>query len=170
MDVQTERQHLLEQIRQHAEREYQAGSMMVMRTQLKVCGVRTPHRRQITCIWQRAHKQVTHEDLMALVEMLWDGESQEERALGMELLVRYLRRIPDLTWDHFERWRHKVDNWGLTDGLGINILGPWLLADPDARLDYLWDLIANEDAWSRRVAPVATVPINRGHTLSPYPT
>jgi len=170
MDLETGRQHLLQQIRQHAEREYQAGSMMVMRTQLKVCGVRTPHLRQITCNWQRAHKQVTHEDLLALVEMLWDGESQEERALGMELLVRYRRRIPDLTWDHFDRWRRKVDNWGLTHGLGISILVPWLLADPHARLSRSWDLIAEEDAWSRRVAPVATVPINRGHTLSPYPT
>lgn len=90
--------------------------------------------------------------------------NRRRNALGMELLVRYRRRIPDLTWDHFDRWRRKVDNWGLTHGLGINILAPWLLADPHARLSRSWDLIADEDAWSRRVALVATVPINRGHT------
>jgi 3-methyladenine DNA glycosylase AlkD len=164
MDVEAERQQLLAQICQHAEAEYRAGATMVTRTQLKVYGVRVPHLRQIARDWQRAHKQVTHEDLMALVEMLWNGESQEERLLAIELLGRYRRRIPDLTWDRFDRWRRKVDNWGLTDALGTGILGPWLLADPEGRLDYLRDLIADEEVWSRRLALVATVPINRGHT------
>jgi len=164
IDLETERHHLLEQIRQHAEPEYQAGATMVMRTRLKIYGVRVPHLRKIARTWQRAHKGVSHGELMALVEMLWDGESQEERVLAVELLGHYHRRIPDLTWEHFDRWRHKVDNWGLGDALGTRILGPWLLADPDNRLDHLWDLIADEDMWSRRLALVATVPINRGHT------
>jgi 3-methyladenine DNA glycosylase AlkD len=164
VSINTERRHLLDQIRQHADPEYQAGSMMVTRTQLNVYGVRVPHLRQIARDWQRAHKDISREDLMALVESMWDGESQEERALAMELLGCYPCRIPDLTWDHFERWRRGLDNWGLTDGLGTAILGPWLLAAPDTRLDHLGELIVDEDVWSRRLALVATVPINRGHT------
>jgi 3-methyladenine DNA glycosylase AlkD len=164
MDIETERRQLLEQIRQHADSEHRAGSVKVIHTQLKIYGVRVPQLREIARNWQRAHKDVTHEDLLDLVEMLWDGESQEERALGMELLVRYRHHIPDLTWGHFDRWRCKLDNWGLTDGLGSSILAPWLLADPNARLSHLWDLIADEDVWSRRLALVATTPINRGHT------
>jgi len=163
IDVEAERQHLLEQILAHAEPEYQAGSAMVMRTRLKIYGVRVPHVREIAGNWQRTHREIAPEDLMALVEALWDGESHEERALGMELLGRY-RRIPALTWDHFDRWRRKLDNWGLTDGLGTGLLGSWILKDPDTRLGHLGDLIADEDVWSRRLALVATVPINRGHT------
>ncbi|HIQ01625.1 MAG TPA: DNA alkylation repair protein [Anaerolineales bacterium] len=164
MDVEAEREHLLEQIRQHAEPEYQKGSSMVMRTQLVVYGVRVPRLREIARAWQRAHKDVTSEELIALVEALWNGRSQEERALAIELLARYPRRIPKLAWSHFDRWRRLVDHWGLTDALGTRLLAPWLLADPDARLDHLRELIADEDVWSRRLALVATVPINRGHT------
>jgi 3-methyladenine DNA glycosylase AlkD len=164
MDVIVEKQHLLEQIRQHAEPEYQKGASMVMRTRLEVYGVRVPNLRRIARDWQRAHQQVARDDLLALVEALWDGASQEERALAIELLAGHRRHIPGLMWDDFDRWRRRLDNWGLTDALGSSVLGPWLLADPDARLSHLWTLIADEDVWSRRLALVATVPINRGRT------
>jgi 3-methyladenine DNA glycosylase AlkD len=162
VDAGAERERLLERIRARAEPEYQAGAAMVMRTQLRVYGVRVPRLREIARDWQRAHKRIAREDLVALVESLWDGESQEERTLAIELLGRYRRWIPELTWDHFDRWRRKVDNWGLTDALGTRILAPWLLADPEGRLGHLGELIADADVWSRRLALVATVPINRG--------
>jgi 3-methyladenine DNA glycosylase AlkD len=41
-------------------------------------------------------------------------------------------------------------------------LGLWVLADPDNRLGYLEELIADEDVWSRRLPLVATTRINRG--------
>ena len=39
MDIETERQQLLEQIRQRADPEHQAGSVKVIHTQLKIYGV-----------------------------------------------------------------------------------------------------------------------------------
>jgi len=164
MDSHTEKERLLEQIRQHADPEYQQGTAMVTRTQLKVYGVRVPHLRRIARDWQRAHAKISYEGLLTLVETLWDGESQEERALAIELLASYRRHIPSLTWEHLDRWRRKLDNWGLTDALGSNVLAPWLLAEPGARLNHLGTLIADAELWSRRLALVATVPINRGHT------
>ena len=110
-----------------------------------------------------AHKQVTFDDLVALVDSLWNGESREERMLFTYLLEHYKRLIPDLTRAHFERWRRGLGNWEMTDGLGW-VLAFWLLGDPGTRLDYLGELIADEDVWSRRLALVATTPINRGHT------
>ena len=162
MKGEAERQRLLDQIRQRAEPNHQAGMMMVTRTELKVYGVRVPHLREIARAWQRAHKDVTREDLMALVEALWDGKSREERLLVVYLLERYKRWIPDLTWAHFERWRRDLDNWEVADGLSLWVLGRWLLANPEDRLAHLWDLIADEDVWSRRLALVATTWLNRG--------
>jgi len=164
MDAKTERQHLLEQIRQHVDPRYQAGTSMTAPTGLRVYGVRVPRLREIARAWQRARKEVAREDLMALLEALWDGASREERMLAIYLLGRYKRWIPELTWAHFERWRRDVDNWEVSDGLAQWILSPWLLADPESRFDHLWELIADQDVWSRRLALVATVPINRGHT------
>jgi 3-methyladenine DNA glycosylase AlkD len=97
------------------------------------------------------------------VDSLRDGRSREERMLVTYLFEHYKHCAPDLTTVHFERWRRGLDNWEVTDGLGW-LLALWLLVDPDTRLDYLGELIADEDVWSRRVALVATATINRGYT------
>jgi len=163
MDIETERRQLLEQIRQHADPEYQEKVRRTVPTGLKVYGLRVPQLRDITRAWGRAHQQVALNDLVALVDSLWNGESREERMLFTYLLEHYKHLVPDLTREHFERWRRGLDNWEATDGLGW-VLALWLLGDPDTRLDYLGELIADEDLWSRRLALVATTPINRGHT------
>ena len=163
MDIQAERQHLLEQIRQQADPEHQATVSRMVPTGLKVYGLRVPQLRDIARAWGRAHQQVARDDLVALVEALWNGESREERMLFTYLLEHYKHLVPDLTKSDFDRWRCSLDNWEVTDGLGW-VLAFWLLADPDTRLDYLRELVADEDVWSRRLALVATVPINRGHT------
>ena len=169
MDVETERQRLLDQVKQHADPRHQAGMSRAVPTRLKMYGVRVPHLREIARAWQRAHDDVAREDLMALVEALWDGESREERLLVVYLLERYKRWIPDLTWAHFDRWRRGLDNWEVTDGLAQWVLGRWLLADPDTRLAHLWDLIADEDMWSRRMALVASTWLNRGREDLSFP-
>jgi 3-methyladenine DNA glycosylase AlkD len=163
VNVEAERQNLLDQIGQHVDPEYQEGMGMAVPTGLKVHGVRVPRLRETARNWKVTHKSVARQDLMALVEVLWNGESREEKLLAVYLLQGYRRWIPDLTWAHFDRWRGSLDNWEVTDGLSQWVLGPWLLADPETRLDHLWDLIADEDLWSRRMALVATVWLNRGY-------
>lgn len=163
MNIQTEKQHLLKQIRQRADPEYQATVRRTIPTGLKVYGLRVPQLRDIVRAWGRAHQQVAHGDLLALVDSLWNGESREERMLFTYLLEHYKHLVPDLTKADFEHWRQSLDNWEVTDGLGW-VMALWLLGDPDTRLDYLGELIADEDVWSRRLALVATTPINRGHT------
>ncbi len=86
---------------------------------------------------------------MKLVEALWNGESREECMLAVYVLSRYKRFIPDLTWGDFDRWRRKVDNWEVGDGLAMWVLSPWVAVDREARLDHLRTLIADNDIWSR---------------------
>ncbi|MFQ5577394.1 MAG: DNA alkylation repair protein [Anaerolineae bacterium] len=164
LNLKTEKHHLLAQIQQCANPHYRAGAGIAVPTALKQYGVRIPRLRQIARDWQTAHKKIPQQELLSLVELLWKGDSHEERTLAIELLRRYPRTISRLTWGHFDRWRRALDNWSLTDALGTTIFGPWLLAAPDIRLNYLEQLIADEDVWSRRLALVATVPINRGRT------
>ena len=169
MDVERERRVLLRAVLQHVDPEYRAGMSRTLPTGLRVHGVRVPRLREAARAWHRAHKGVAREEWIAMVEALWAGESREERLLAVHLSQRYHSWIPTLTWAHFDRWRRNLDNWELTDGLAAWVLGPWILADLAARLRHLSELIGDEHVWSRRLALVATVPLNRGGAGSAIP-
>lgn len=158
-----EAHYLLDQIKQHADPQYQASINATAPTKLKVYGVRVPDLREIARAWYREHKQATREEVLTLAEILWNNASHEERQLVTHLFEHYKNWMPTLNKSHFEHWRRGLDNWVITDSLGW-LLGLWVLADPDNRLGYLEELIANKDVWSRRLSLVATVHINRGET------
>ncbi|MGC9399226.1 MAG: DNA alkylation repair protein [Anaerolineae bacterium] len=119
--------------------------------------------RRVTRDWQRAHPDVSLETLFALVEALWDGGSRVERLAALHLLARYPCHITALTWAHFERWRHDLKDRSVADTLARHVFAPWLLANPAHRFGHLWNRLLLGDRWSRRLALVATVGLNRAH-------
>jgi 3-methyladenine DNA glycosylase AlkD len=153
--------YLLEQIKEHVDPARQGSADRTAPTGLKVYGVRVPELRKIAKAWYRAHKDVARDDLFALTEALWKGGSREERGIAFHLLEHFDRWVPDLPKAHLDRWRRDLDSWVETDGLGW-LLAVWLAGAPEARLDYLWELIDDEDVWSRRLALVPLARINRG--------
>lgn len=169
MDTEAEKRYLADQIRQHGDPEYAKVISRSIPSQLRVYGLRVFQLRQIVRAWRRDHKDVAGEDLLGLVEALWDGESREERMLALELLQHHPQYIPKLTWSRFERWRRELDNWELTDVLGVGVLGPWVHDDLDERTQRLQGLIADEDLWSRRLGLVGAIGVNRARRDTSFP-
>jgi 3-methyladenine DNA glycosylase AlkD len=169
MDAQAEKQHLLDRIKEYADPEYAQVISRTIPSKLDIYGLRVFELRQIVGAWRRGHKEATREHLLVLVEALWEGASREERMLALELLQHYPHHIPQLTWSRFERWRHDLDNWELTDVLGVGVLGLWVLGDADARAQHLRDLIAGEGVWSRRLGLVGAIGLNRARKDGSFP-
>jgi len=161
LSVSAEQRALRRALVARADSKYRAGSMMVAKTSLEIIGVGAPGLREVVKDWIAAHPGASWDEKLALIEALWTASSLEERALALLLLDSHQRRIADLTWDHFDRWRQGLDSWGTTDGLGGLVYSPWLAADFERREKTLWRLITDKDMWSRRLALVATVPLNR---------
>jgi 3-methyladenine DNA glycosylase AlkD len=161
MDLQTERRRLLAQIEARADPHYAGVVQRSIPSPLTVYGLRVWQIRQIVRVWRREHRDLAPNDLLPLVEALWAGESREERLVALELTQHYPSVLGQLTWEDFDRWRRDLDNWEFTDVLGVGVLGPWLAASPAAREQHLWDLVEDDDIWSRRLALVAIVGLGR---------
>ena len=159
--VRTWHEELLSEIERLADPEYREGSLMVAPTAQRVHGVRTPDSRRLARAWRRANRGVEPQLTRSLVESLWNGESRDERVLGLEILYLQPVIVRDLGRDRFDRWRLDIDNWGVCDFLATRILGPWAEADPDDRLAYLEILIGDTHLFSRRLGLVSSVPLNR---------
>jgi len=125
-------------------------------------GMRTAEQRQAIRVWLRQHHTWRFRELIALAELFWFGESRDE-AIPIELIGLSKRRIPDLPWSFFDRWRKPLSSWHDTDGLGIYVFGPWLAADLARRTRRLEELIRAREGCSRRLALVGTVILNRRH-------
>ena len=161
MDVHVEKTNLLREIEAQADPHYEAVIRRSIPSSLQVYGLRVFEIRKIVGAWRREHKDADLDDLLGLAEALWAGPSREERLVALELLQHYPDSIPQLTWAHFDHWRRDVDNWELTDVLGLGVLGAWVAADQDHRAQRLWDLIADEDVWSRRLGLVGGIGLHR---------
>ena len=161
MDLQTETQRLLGQIKAQADPPYQGVIQRSIPSPLQVYGLRVWQIRQIVRAWRREHRDVSIDDLLPLVEALWAGESREERLIALELPQHYPFALSQLIWEHFDRWRRDLDNWELTDVLGVGVLGPWVAASIERREQHLWHLVQDQDIWSRRLGLVSIVGLNR---------
>jgi len=137
---------------------------MVAPTAQRVHGIRTPDNRRLAREWRRAHRDVDQAVVLSLVEVLWNAESRDERALGLEILNLHPNLVRDLEVARFDRWRLDIDNWGVCDFLGTRILGPWVEAEPEDRLRYLEQLVGDAHLYSRRLGLVASVYLNTGGT------
>ena len=96
LDISEERAWFLDQFDAAADTKYQAGQQMVMKTALHLYGVRVPDLRRLSSEWQRVHKGISRDDLLAMVEALWVGESYEERsmAIGKSCWGRWRQACP----------------------------------------------------------------------------
>lgn len=155
---------LLSAIESLADPAYREGSLMVAPTAQRVHGIRTPDNRRLAREWRRAHRDVDPAVVLSLVEVLWNAESRDERALGLEILNLHPDIVRDLESARFDRWRLDIDNWGVCDFLGTRILGPWVEAEPEDRLKYLEHLVGDPHLYSRRLGLVASVYLNTGGT------
>jgi len=155
---------LLSAIESLADPAYREGSLMVAPTAQGVHGIRTPDNRRLAREWRRAHRDVDQAVVLSLVEVLWNAESRDERALGLEILNLHPNLVRDLEVARFDRWRLDIDNWGVCDFLGTRILGPWVEAEPEDRLRYLEQLVGDAHLYSRRLGLVASVYLNTGGT------
>ncbi|HUW94931.1 MAG TPA: DNA alkylation repair protein [Anaerolineae bacterium] len=163
MDTVAEQRKLLREIEARADPHYEQVVQKSVPSSLRVYGLRVWEIRQIIRAWRREHRDVSLGDLLPLVQQLWKGESREERMVALELLQHYPHVIPLLTWEQLARWRQDIDNWELTDVLGREVLGPWVAAEPDGRERHLWDLLREQDVWSRRLGLVGRIGQNRAH-------
>jgi 3-methyladenine DNA glycosylase AlkD len=125
--------------------------------------------REIAQDWQRAHPKIPSEPLFTLVEALWNAGSREARLVALYMLESYPRHIPALGQDRLDCWRHDLDSRRLTDTLAQTVFGAWLLANPAHRFGHLWDQLIWGDVWNRRLALMATIPLNRARADVSHP-
>jgi 3-methyladenine DNA glycosylase AlkD len=92
---------------------------------------------------------------------LWETRKFEGGAIVCYVYRRFAKQCGAREFRLFTRWLNRyVDNWGLTDGLSLWLLGASIANDPSL-IGQLDPWTRSKNRWKRRAAAVALVPSAR---------
>lgn len=133
-----------------------------LKSALRHYGTSVPSIRAVAKATARRHPEVTHDQLVALVEALWAEPVHERRMACVELLDVYCDRLGPADTVLLERFLRESHTWALVDGLAASVVGRLVERHPEltAALDR-WAV--DSDMWLRRSAMLALlVPLRQG--------
>ena len=108
------------------------------------------------------HPDLSHADLVALVEELWSEPVHERRMAAVELLSFYPALVEPGDLPLLEELVRGSRTWALVDGLAADVLGGLLVRHPDAAPE-LDRWAADSDSWVRRAALLGMIePLRNG--------
>jgi 3-methyladenine DNA glycosylase AlkD len=116
----------------------------------------------------KEHPELTHGELVALVEALWSKPVHERRLAAVFWLEAYPALLTPKDLPLRERLVRESKTWALVDGLAGDVLGALLVRDPGAapKLDR-W--AKDADFWVRRSALLAQIePLRAGASFARF--
>jgi 3-methyladenine DNA glycosylase AlkD len=124
-------------------------------------GVRTPEVQRVAREVYVQVKKWPAAERERLCVALWESGRHEEGALVLYVYRRFVKDAGAAEFRMFSRWLDRyVDNWGLTDGLSLWLLGACIANDPSL-IDHFDPWTRSKNRWKRRAAAVALVPSAR---------
>jgi 3-methyladenine DNA glycosylase AlkD len=125
-------------------------------------GVSVPAVRAVAKQVVAQHPDLTHDELLALVQALWDQPVHEHRMAAVEILDLMNDRLSATDMAVLERLLREARTWALVDGLAASVVGSLVERDTRAAVE-LDRWAVDDDFWIRRSALLALlVPLRRG--------
>ena len=111
---------------------------------------------------QRRHPDLSHDDVVQLVGILWDAPIHEHRMAAVELLDLHSSLLGRGDMPLLERLLREARTWALVDGLAASVVGP-VVERESAAASVLDRWAVDDDFWIRRSALLALlIPLRRG--------
>jgi 3-methyladenine DNA glycosylase AlkD len=162
MDMRALAKEIDTELRAKAVPERAAKEQAYLKSRLEHYGTSMPALNAIAKDVRKRHPDLDHDDLVALVETLWDEPVHERRAVAVELLDQYSALLVAADMVLLERLLRESRTWALVDGLAASVTGPLVERLPSAA-EVLDRWAVDEDFWIRRSALLALLlPLRRG--------
>ncbi|MGZ6840416.1 MAG: DNA alkylation repair protein [Frankiaceae bacterium] len=153
-DVERAARDLEGQLQAQGRPERAAGEKAYLKSDLDFYGATLPQIRRTVKAFRAGAPDLGHDDLIALVEALWERPVHECRSAAVGLLELYGDRLQASDSALIERMLRESRTWALVDDLSASVMGPLVERCPElgATLDR-W--ARDDDFWLRRSALLA---------------
>ena len=155
---------LAETLRVEATPERARKEKLYLKSDLDFLGATVPAIRRAARSVHRQHRELSHDELLSLVEALWGRRVHELRMAAVELLDVYADRLTPADLEVLERLIIESSTWALVDRLSASVVGSLLDRFPDELHAELARWARHDDLWVRRASLLAYLPgLRSGH-------
>jgi 3-methyladenine DNA glycosylase AlkD len=126
-----------------------------LKSDLEFLGASVPEIRRVARRFREAHPELSHREVVTVVEALWRRRVHELRMVAVELLELYVDRLTPHDAALLERLLRESRTWALVDGLASSVVGPLVDTYPDAMDPVLRAWAGDSDLWVRRASLLA---------------
>jgi 3-methyladenine DNA glycosylase AlkD len=138
------------------------GEKAYLKSRLRHYGTPVPTIRAVVHAASGEHPDLTHDQLISLVDALWTVPVHERRMASVHLLERYMDRLGPSDATLIERLLRESRTWALVDTLATSVMGRLIESHPEA-VAALDRWATDPDFWLRRSALLALlVPLRQG--------
>jgi 3-methyladenine DNA glycosylase AlkD len=139
------------------------------KSELEFLGLRVPQLRAVMKEVFPARPKLGVEEAVALTKELWVRPIYEERSAALLILQRVAK---DLDAGHLP-WIHSltrdVNGWGLLDEIGVHVLGPMAMSDPEGVYPVVRKWSKDPHMWTRRASVlIHCYPARKGSVAVKY--
>ncbi|HVM20684.1 MAG TPA: DNA alkylation repair protein, partial [Egibacteraceae bacterium] len=157
MDVVATTDALVQRLREQGTAERAVHEKAYLRSDLMFLGASVPAIRRAAQELIDAHRPLSHDELVAVVEHLWRREVHECRMAAVELLAARLDLVGPDDVTLLERLLRESRTWALVDGLSVSVVGTLVRrGGVDGTVLDRW--AGDDDFWIRRAALLALLP------------
>lgn len=153
MNIKEEHRHLVARLKSEAVKFGRFDLAGYVGTTSVVYNVSVPKRQEIVRAWAKEHKDVSRDDLVGLVDLLFSGDSHEEKSLASLLLGRYPAYLTMIEARWLDVWMGRLSGWAEVDSF-CDEIDVWLRADAMKRVSLLKNWNKDKQIEKRRASLV----------------
>jgi 3-methyladenine DNA glycosylase AlkD len=160
---------LTDELRAIGSPERAAQEKRYLKSELEFFGGSVWEIRRVVQSFVRGAGPLAHDELVALVEALWEEPVHERRMASVVLLELHPELLTPADLPLIERLLRESLTWALVDGLAADVVGGVLARSPSEVGPVLDRWSVDGDFWIRRASLLAELqPLRAGAVLAPF--
>jgi 3-methyladenine DNA glycosylase AlkD len=142
--------HISSILESHGNPAYADSMRAYLKNNFDFIGLKTPIRREITKEVIAESRKLPLDELVDLIDHLWDQDYREYQMLGLDIMIKNKEKFHHEDIPAVMNWLVQESWWDTVDMIASNVVGDIARRYPEARDQYLEEWILADNMWLNR--------------------
>lgn len=151
MNLKKELKYFRDELKKKTDVDRAKGAKRYLKSPYIFFGVYSAGKNQILKNWLKNHPDISFNEIVSMVDGLWNSKYHEKKTLAVTLLHRHSKQLTSKHLPFLEKMVREVNNWDHLDEISVHLLGQLIDNEPQTlKLLPVW--AKSDNFWVRRSA------------------